>query len=116
MADTHTASEHLHDDHHAAHNHPTIGVYVTVFIALLVLLVVTVVVSEMEFGPMNFLVAASIATVKAVLIILFFMHVRYSPRLTWLVAGAGFFFLGILFVLTMADYLTRAFTPFSEQL
>jgi cytochrome c oxidase subunit IV len=113
MAETH--AQHAHDDHHADHNHPTIGVYVSVFIALLLLLVVTVVVSEMEFGAANFVVAAGIATIKAALIILFFMHVKYSSRLVWLLAGAGYFFLAILFALTLADYFTRTFSPFSEQ-
>lgn len=102
--------------HHEAHtdlehNHPSLAVYVSVFIALIVLLVVTVVVAEMEFGAANFIVAAAIASVKAVLIIMFFMHVRYGSHLIWLVAGAGFFWLAIMFTLTMADYLTRYTEP-----
>jgi cytochrome c oxidase subunit IV len=87
--------------------HPTPRVYYTVFAALLVLLVATVLVAEVELGRLNLLVAAAIATSKAVLIILFFMHVRYSAPLTWLVAGASFFWLMILFGLTMNDYWTR---------
>lgn len=87
--------------------HPTLKTYYVVFAALLVLLVATVFVAELDLGAWNFLAAASIATVKAVLIILFFMHVRYSQPLIWLVAGAGFFWLAIMFALTMADYLTR---------
>jgi cytochrome c oxidase subunit 4 len=90
----------------AAH-HPTHRVYYTVFGALLALLVVTVVVAELNLGLVAFLVAVTVATVKAVLILLYFMHVRYSPPLTWLVAGAAFFWLAILFSLTLSDYYTR---------
>jgi cytochrome c oxidase subunit 4 len=93
------------------HHHPTRGTYIAVFISLMVLLGVTVLVAEVELGRWNFLAAAVIASIKALLIILFFMHVRYSPPLTWLVSAAGFFWLAILFGLTMADYLTRAFVP-----
>ena len=94
------------DQEHSEH-HPSVGVYLAIFAALLVLLVITVFVAEMEFGRWNFPVAAGIATVKAALIILFFMHVRYSTTLTWLFALAGFFWLAILFALTLADYMTR---------
>jgi len=87
--------------------HPTTRTYYTVFAVLLVLLLATVVVAEIDLGPLNFLAAALIATVKAVLIMLFFMHVRYSTPLTWLFAAAGFFWLAILFGLTIADYWTR---------
>ena len=51
--------------------------------------------------------AMVIAIAKAVLIILFFMHIRYGPKLTWVFAGAGFFWLTILLVLAMCDYATR---------
>ena len=61
-----------------------------------------------NLGALNFPVALSIAIVKATLVILFFMHVKYSSRLTKLVAGGAFFFLVILFGLTMTDYLSRA--------
>lgn len=97
-----------HDDH--AH-HPTLATYLAVFVALMVLLVVTVAVAEMDFGRFSFPVAVAVASVKAVLIIMFFMHVRYSPPLIWLVSCAGFFWLAILFTLTLADYFTRATQP-----
>jgi cytochrome c oxidase subunit 4 len=96
-----------HDGTHDDAAHPTTGVYYTVFAALIVLLVVTVAVAEFDFGPFNFLAAATIASIKALLIILFFMHVRYSTPLIWVVAGAGFFWLAILFGLTLSDYWTR---------
>ena len=93
-------------DDQAIH-HPSHRVYYTVFAALLALLAITVIVAEFQLGLLAFLVAVTGATVKAVLILLYFMHVRYSPPLTWLVAGAAFFWLTILFSLTLSDYYTR---------
>jgi cytochrome c oxidase subunit 4 len=90
-----------------AHRHPTVGVYIAVFAALMVLLIATVYVAEIDFGRWNFLIAAGIASVKAALIMLIFMHVRYSPALIWLFSFAGFLWLAILFALTLSDYFTR---------
>jgi cytochrome c oxidase subunit 4 len=82
--------------------------YVLVFIGLLVLTAVTTAVAFVDLGAeWNSALAIAIAVVKALLVILFFMHVRYSRPLTWVFVGAGFFWLVILFVLTFADYLTR---------
>ncbi|MBI2876207.1 MAG: cytochrome C oxidase subunit IV family protein [Candidatus Tectomicrobia bacterium] len=83
------------------------SVYVGVFLILLVLLVLTVAASSVHLGPLNIIVAMTIAVVKALLIILYFMHVRYSSRLIWIFAGGAFFWVGILFVLTMTDFLSR---------
>ena len=85
--------------------------YVLVFAALLVLLLATVVVASVDLGGLNPVVALAIAVCKALLILLYFMHVRYSPPLTWVMAVAGAFGLGILLVLTMSDYLTRGWFP-----
>ena len=93
-------------DNHA-HRHPTVGLYIAVFVALLVLLGATVYVAEIDFGRWNFPVAIAIASIKAALIMLIFMHVRYSPALIWLFSFAGFFWLAILFALTLSDYFTR---------
>lgn len=87
--------------------HPTVGLYLGVFVALLLLLGVTVWVAELDFGRWNFPIAAGIATIKAVLIMLFFMQVRYSTPLTRLVAVAAILWLAILFGITMSDYMTR---------
>jgi cytochrome c oxidase subunit 4 len=95
-------------------SHPATTTYIAVFVALLALLGLTVGIAEVEFGAWNFPIAAAIATAKAALIILYFMHVRYSQPLTWLVATAGFFWLAILFSLTMADYLTRSSLPLGQ--
>ena len=83
------------------------GVYYTIFASLMVLTAVTVGVAFINLGPFNFPVAISIAIIKATLVILFFMHVKYSSRLTKLVVGTGFFFLMVLFTLTLTDYLSR---------
>jgi cytochrome c oxidase subunit IV len=59
------------------------------------------------FHGANTVVALTIAVIKATLVVLYFMHVRYGTRLTWVIVVAGFFWLVILFALTMSDYLTR---------
>ena len=82
-------------------------VYFVIFGALMVLTVLTYSVAKIDLGRMNVIVALAIAVTKAVLVVLFFMHVRYSTRLTKVVVIAGFFWLAILIVLTLADYFTR---------
>ena len=84
--------------------------YIMIFAALLVLTGVTVAVAEIDLGWANDVVALAVAVTKALLVILFFMHVRYSTRMTVLTALAGFFWLAILIFLTMNDYATR-YTP-----
>ncbi len=85
--------------------------YVLVWASLLILLAITVVVSYIHLGWFNAAAAVGIAVVKAVIIILFFMHVRYSPKIVWVFVSAGFFWLGIMFVWTFGDYLTRMYLP-----
>jgi cytochrome c oxidase subunit IV len=80
--------------------------------ALLALLALTVVSAEIDLGPFNALVALAIAAAKAILVILYFMEVRYSSRLTWFFAGAGFFWLLILVALTLSDVMNRPALPF----
>jgi cytochrome c oxidase subunit 4 len=93
---------------HAQAKHPSIETLVAVFVALLALLGATVAVAEVDLGgPWNFAAAFAIASVKAALIIWFFMNIRYSTPLSRLVAFAGLFWLAIMFALTFADYLTR---------
>ena len=83
------------------------GVYYAIFGGLMVLTVVTVAVSRVNLGHFNFPVAIGIAITKATLVILFFMHAKYSSRLTKLFVGTAFFFLAILLGLTMTDVLSR---------
>jgi cytochrome c oxidase subunit 4 len=85
----------------------TIRVYVAVWAALMCLLGGTIVASLFDLGILNPVVALLIAAAKAVLIILFFMHVKYAGRLVFVFAAAGFFWLGILLVLSMSDYVSR---------
>jgi cytochrome c oxidase subunit 4 len=81
--------------------------YLFVFFSLLVLTGTTVAVAFVDLGPLNNLVAMGIALFKATLVILFFMHVRYSTRLTSLVIASGLLGLIIMVGLTLADYATR---------
>lgn len=83
-------------------------IYLGIILTLMVLTGVTVWAATVELGPLNIVVALAIATFKATLVILYFMHARYSPRRTHLVIIAGIFWLAILLAMTMADYLTRS--------
>jgi cytochrome c oxidase subunit 4 len=82
-------------------------IYFGVFLALLVLTGTTVTVAFVDLGPLNNVVAMGIAVLKATLVILFFMHVRYATRLTGLVVVSGVFWLVIMVGLTFVDYATR---------
>lgn len=86
-------------------------IYYAIFAALLTLTYVTIAVSRVDLGPFNTVVALTIAVTKAVLVVLFFMHLRYSTRLTKLVVVAGFVWLAILIGLTMSDIATRGWIP-----
>jgi cytochrome c oxidase subunit 4 len=81
--------------------------YFSVFFALIVGTVLTYLAALVDFGFLNNVVMLTIACTKALLVILFFMHVRWSSRLTWVVAAAGFFWLLIMFSITMSDYMSR---------
>lgn len=89
--------------------------YYVIFAALMGLTVLTVLAAYPDLNtqvrgvtiPINAFVALTIATIKAVLVVLYFMHVRWSTRLIWVVVAAGFFWLALLLGITMADYLSR---------
>ncbi len=81
--------------------------YYAIFAALMVLTAITVWVSAIDLGALNTVVALAIAGFKAVLVVLFFMHVKYSTRLTKVAVVGGIYWLGILLALTLSDYLTR---------
>lgn len=81
--------------------------YLTIFGALLMCTILTVIAAFINLGNLNFLVALAIAIFKATLVVLFFMHVKYGSSLTKLIVGTAFFFLGILLTLTLSDYLSR---------
>jgi cytochrome c oxidase subunit IV len=82
-------------------------VYYVVFVALIALTVLTIVLASVELGPWHTPVGLLIAAVKATLVALFFMHVLYAGRLTWMLLGVGLFWLLILIGLTMTDYVAR---------
>lgn len=85
--------------------------YFAVFTALIVLTATTTAVSFLDLGPWNTVVALGIAFLKATLVVLFFMHVKYSPRLTQITVAGGLFWLAILIALTLSDFMTRGWLP-----
>src|SRR5262245_41513803 len=85
--------------------------YVMVWLALVIGTGLTVLAAEVDLGVFNNIAMLAIASTKAALVILFFMHVRWSTRLTWLVVASGFFWLIIMFGLTMTDYYSRGWVP-----
>ncbi|HVG34903.1 MAG TPA: cytochrome C oxidase subunit IV family protein [Pyrinomonadaceae bacterium] len=90
-------------------------VYFVIFGALMLGTLLTVLAAfydmdEKVFHGANTVVALTIAVIKATLVVLYFMHVRYSSRLTWVIVIAGFFWMGIMFALTFSDYWTRPTT------
>jgi len=82
-------------------------VYFLVFGALMALTALTVAAAMQDLGPLNVVVALVIACTKAVLVVLYFMHVRYSTKLTWAVIAGGFLWLLLLLLMTLSDYITR---------
>ncbi|HUL78157.1 MAG TPA: cytochrome C oxidase subunit IV family protein [Vicinamibacteria bacterium] len=82
-------------------------IYLAVFAALAALTGVTVLVTGYDFGPLNLIVALGVAVTKASLVVLYFMHARYSPRLTGVVIASGLAFFVILVFLILTDYLSR---------
>jgi len=81
--------------------------YFAIFGALMVCTALTVIAAFVNLGNLNFPVALTIAVFKATLVVLFFMHVKYGSKLTKLIVGTAFFFLGIMLTLTLTDYLSR---------
>lgn len=103
----HQPDHETYTGHAAPHHQAPLTAYFLVFGALMVLTVLTVWVSRVDLGALNTAVAMAIAVVKALVVILWFMHVIHSPRLTWIVVISSFLWLAVLFVLTFSDYLTR---------
>ena len=85
-----------------------VRVYVTIFLVLVVGTILTVAAAFVNFpGPLNTIVALTIATIKATFVVLYFMHVRYSSRLIWVIMASALFWMAILFAFTFSDYWTR---------
>jgi cytochrome c oxidase subunit 4 len=90
-----------------AHHVPSLKLYFAVFGLLMVGTALTVAVAFFDLGPLNNVVMLTIAVVKAMFVVLYFMHVRWGSRLTWVVAASGFFWLLIMFSFTLTDYMSR---------
>ena len=86
--------------------------YYTIYVLLLICTYLTWQVAYFDLGPMNTVAALVIAVFKAAIVVLFFMHVKYSSRLTWVVVLGGVIWLGILLALTFNDYLTRGWRTY----
>ncbi len=89
-----------------------VSLYVAIWAALMVGTALTVFAATVELGVFNIVVALVIATIKGTLVVLFFMHLRYSTKLTMVTVVAAMFFLFLLLSLTMTDYLTRAWPTY----
>ncbi|WP_435018742.1 cytochrome C oxidase subunit IV family protein [Tundrisphaera sp. TA3] len=93
---------------HSTTYHSHKPLYFKIFAALMVLLVLTVIAAYIPFpGYLNILVAMTIAIIKAMMIVLFFMHVRDSDKVTWVFASSALIWMIILFALTLTDYRSR---------
>jgi cytochrome c oxidase subunit 4 len=93
------------------HEVVSVKTYAVVFAALLALTVTTVAVSRLELGEYNFIAAMTIAVIKGTLVVMFFMDVRHATTRTRLFVGAGLFWMAILLVFLLSDYLSRGWLP-----
>ena len=82
-------------------------IYVVILLALLLGTYLTVSAAMRDFGPWNIVIALAIATTKATLVVLYFMHLRYGPKRTQLVIICGVFWLAVMLFMTLSDYITR---------
>jgi cytochrome c oxidase subunit 4 len=106
--------QHFHDPpnitnpEHAEHHIVSPAQYALVFGSLLLGTAITVVAANLDMGVFNPIVALAIACTKAVIVILFFMHVKYQSNLIKMTVGAGFFTFLVLITMTLSDYMSRA--------
>jgi cytochrome c oxidase subunit 4 len=106
-------------EHSSEHHLVPVKYYIMVFTALMVFTVLTVVVAKFDLGNktgfavLNAVVALTIAVIKATLVVLIFMHARWSSRLTQVIIVSGIFWLIIMLTFTLSDYLTRSNWPAS---
>jgi cytochrome c oxidase subunit 4 len=102
-------------DHSSEHHVVPIKYYIGVFILLMVMTVITVAIARYDlesiWGPLNAIVALTIAVIKATAVVLIFMHVRWSSRLTQVIVVSGVFWLLIMLAFTLSDYATRSGWP-----
>ena len=96
---------------HTPEAHAEVRTYTTIYVWLVVLMLLTILASYLNLGPFNLAAAMVIAMVKATLVVMYFMHVKYSGRLIWVYSAGAFLWLAILLALTYSDYLTRGWVP-----
>ncbi len=102
-----------HEEHSSEEQHiVSPKIYVLIATALLLCTALTVAASYLELGPWNAVVALAIAVFKASLVVLFFMHIKYSSKLLKLTVGAGLFTFLTLVGMSMSDYISRAWGSF----
>ena len=107
-------SEHIHDaanitnPEHADHHIVTPFQYSLVFVSLIIGTILTVVAADIDLGVFNPMIALGIACTKAVIVILFFMHVKYQSNLIKMTVASGFFTFIVLITMTLSDYMSRA--------
>ena len=107
MSDAHDATN-VTNPEHGEHHLLTPLNYAVVFGTLLVFTGITVGAAYIDLGVLNPIIALAIASFKAVVVILFFMHVKYQSRLIKMTVGAGFFTFLVLITMTLSDYMSRA--------
>jgi len=114
MAHEATHEQHFHDPsnitnpEHAEHHIVTPVQYAMVYGTLLFFTILTILAADWDMGIFNPIVALAIACTKAVIVILFFMHVKYQSNLIKMTVGAGFFTFLVLITMTLSDYVSRA--------
>ncbi len=101
------AHAHAHDAHDAHGHIAPISMYLGVFAILLASTAITVAVAFVDLGFMNTAVALAVAVTKATFVVLYFMHVRWASRLTWVVIAASIFWLLLMFFIGMTDFMSR---------
>jgi cytochrome c oxidase subunit 4 len=101
--------EHVGD--HGEHHIIPVGTYLKVFTALMVLLIITLFAAYFDLGWLNLPIALTIAVAKVILIVLYFMHVKFSSTLVKIFSGTTLLWLAIMFMLTLADYFSRHWMP-----
>jgi len=107
MTEFHDATN-VTNPEHAEHHIVTPRTYIFVFITLLIFTGLTVVAASIDLGILTPVVALAIASFKAVVVLLFFMHVKYQSRLIKLTVASGFFTFLVLTTLSLSDYISRA--------
>ncbi len=108
MSELHHDPSNVTNPEHAEHHIVSPMTYAAVFVTLLIGTGLTVVAADFDLGVMNPVIALGIACTKAVVVILFFMHVKYQSRLIKMTVAAGFFTFLVLVIMSLSDYISRA--------